>query len=409
MRILHFIPDVPGEAARPGQYKVDLLRAMAGDGAHSVHVLSPERIEGDLGRVQASKYSPLRMLLRGRVRGFARWLGRMEPDIVHVHACWDRSAYRFMEACRELKVPVVLTVDKGLEPWHMAGRLPWLRAYQRSMVRGAQALHATSAQEAGTLERLRARPRGWLPDPERVVTIERFDLSCGMDARAMAERLVELYRKVADSHPFMGMTGTERAFEDELLVQGMMEGGPRKNIPPDTVRRMRGAGRDTWRRILLHSVDEGILDYVMAGARLAGLEDVEAMDVSGVERFAQARPQVARKAESGEAARLRADGSVPAGERDLLLSFLGALRGIGRGALRRSDLAALSRRLRFGDYDEDVLAQAAERLGIGAQAARLLCILGERYGLGPGFMFLEPLDDRRTEKMRKKLYLADIQ
>lgn len=41
--------------------------------------------------------------------------------------------------------------------------------------------------------------------------------------------------------------------------------------------------------------------------------------------------------------------------------------------------------------------------------ARLFQIMKERYGLSEGFMFIEPINDSKTEKLRKMFFKSNIQ
>ena len=67
------------------------------------------------------------------------------------------------------------------------------------------------------------------------------------------------------------------------------------------------------------------------------------------------------------------------------------------------------RKLRFEDYDEDLVYGKIRGLGLAKDAARLFKIMEERYGLGQGFMFADPLDDKGTMKLREKLFKSEIQ
>lgn len=48
-------------------------------------------------------------------------------------------------------------------------------------------------------------------------------------------------------------------------------------------------------------------------------------------------------------------------------------------------------------------------LNLSKDTARLLQIMKERYGLGEGFMFIEPLSDNGTQRLKEMLFKANIQ
>lgn len=65
--------------------------------------------------------------------------------------------------------------------------------------------------------------------------------------------------------------------------------------------------------------------------------------------------------------------------------------------------------LRFNDYDEGLVKDVFDRCGVSKFAARIMTIMNERYGLGEGFMPVEPLDDKGTETLRRKLFKSEVQ
>lgn len=65
--------------------------------------------------------------------------------------------------------------------------------------------------------------------------------------------------------------------------------------------------------------------------------------------------------------------------------------------------------LRYNNYDEVLLYNKVCEFNLSKDTARLFQIMKERYGLGDGFMFIEPLADKGTQKMRKMLFKANIQ
>ena len=73
-------------------------------------------------------------------------------DLVHIHGCWNFFGWRAARWCHEADVPYVISPRGMLSPWSFKhGRVgKWVsyRALERSALRHARLIHATSRQEA---------------------------------------------------------------------------------------------------------------------------------------------------------------------------------------------------------------------------------------------------------------------
>lgn len=86
-------------------------------------------------------------------------LRSFRPDIVHDNGLWLSHNHRLAQACRALGLPRLVSTRGMLEPWARRHKkwkkdIAWL-AYQRRDIRSADGLHATAAQEAENLDRLK--------------------------------------------------------------------------------------------------------------------------------------------------------------------------------------------------------------------------------------------------------------
>ena len=95
---------------------------------------------------------------------------------------------------------------------------------------------------------------------------------------------------------------------------------------------------------------------------------------------------------------------MPPAERALCAGMATLLRKAERGTARRADFVSMCLTLRRADYDEDTVSRKLSELGLLGGAARLLQIMKRHYGLGEGYMFADPVDDRKTAALRKKLF-----
>lgn len=388
-----------------------------------IHVLTAgKRMEN--GKIIMHKLHRGKIILKGFSSFFDNKIEEIKPDIVHIHACWNVIAYKFQKCCISHRIPVVLTLDKQFEPWHLADnyllcKLPKLLAYQRFMIKNAQVLHATTQQEHDRLVYLHLKhlvkitrrktntKKAW---NSRVATVRRYDISNGTSLADMATGLLRLYSKVIDSYPFMGMSEQEIRVEDALLVQGLAEGKIPYTLAQDVLKILPSMDYSSWRRIFLHSADEGIFHYVKVGAHINGIEYTSWINIDNVSRFPQKIETHENNVKNNKKiARLKKDNSIPDKEKTLCLLLSEILSRLQNLKIHRSDFTTLYNALRFEDYDEDILRQIASRMGIKKNTARLFMLLEERYGLEEGFMFLEPLNDAGTDKFKKMLFKADIQ
>jgi len=416
MKILHFIPNLHTLAgSNIFQYKPVLLRSMSESA--DVHLLTCRPVKEQLNTVNIHICSVIKLLFLTGRSSLGRQLSSINPDIVHIHACWSLTAYRLYKWCVKNRKPVVLTVDRQLEPWHVLHRywlckLPMLLMFQRYMIRHADALHAVTAQEENFFR------SGNVP----------YRLSCGglnerigqicipcqpgmMSTKDMSGAMIRFYRKVLDSRPFISMTETDKRAEDILLACGMSQNEKAVHISDEEKLLFKSLDINSWRRILLHSNDEGILDEVRKGCEVLSVS-IPPVNVSTAERFPyNVSYDENKKNDSYEskARKLGTDENLSGIELDICVMLMSVLSKIRHSQIKRADLAGLYRVLRFSDYDETQLAMKTRELKMHKSVARILQILKERYALGEGFMFLEPLSDRSTKQLRKELFKSDIQ
>lgn len=411
VKVLHFIPSLKS-AAGPGlsDYKVPLLTCMAGKADVTV-------VTCDAGKAGMAGCSTVELGRWRRGRGFRKILTEAAPDVVHIHACWNRAAATLFKECGSLHVPTVLTLDHGLDSWH-AVRNCWLRKlpmwfmFQRGMLERAGAVHFVTAQECDRFMRLGRHPRLKAVESlnARTAVIGAFNITGGVTVEDMADGLLALYGKVADSAPFFRMTSDERLAEDRLLAISL-EGGLGRGVSGGDKALLESLGVKSWRRILIHAYDEGVYDCIRDAIGRSCAES-PCVDVENIDRFDMNAANGAggrAVSESRAALRLKSDAALPDFECGLCVMLCTLILKVRRACARRSDFVRLYKMLRFNEYDEALVNVKMRSLGLGGDSARMLQILKERYGLGEGFMFADPLDDKGTAELRKKLFKSGIQ
>lgn len=414
IRVLHFIPSLEAvSGSYLSDYKPALLTSMADKADVVVFTCCAGNVA--LGRATIN-ICPVSVVMSGKCRRrFRQTLTVVRPDVVHIHACWNYLGGVLADECARLHIPTVITLDRKLEDWHFRHhfwlcKLPELIMFQRRMLRKAGALHFITEQEMSDFKRF-----GWLPGLKaekplntRAVTICPFNITGGVSVDGMVDRLLALYQKVADSAPFNRMTDDERWAEDRLLAVSLL-GRELAEVTDKDIALLRSLGGSSWRRILIHAYDEGVSDNLYEGLRLIGMS-VPAIAAGTIDRFAREGHDVPKDVSTNvKIVRLMSDTDMPEFERGLCVGIVELLLKIKYACAHRSDFMQLYNRLRFNDYDEDLVNSRICGLGLGKDVARLFMIMKERYGLGEGFMFTDPLDDKGTKKLRNQLFKSEIQ
>lgn len=417
MKVLHFIPRfcvVSASAAL--QYKLALIESQAK--CADVHILTSQPPAEPLNNVVQHTYSPLKSLLSCGRSLFIKLLNNIHPDVVHIHSCWNIHAFILQKCCIRCKIPVIISPDKQLEPWHVYDgywlcKLPKLIAYQRYMLRKAEGLHAVCEQEANDIKRFSWHPRFSSHQPlnDRVEVVSVVGWQDPQLLHEMTGKMMRLYQKVIDSNPFMLMRDVDFHAEDVLLHVGVCYGRIDKALSESDMKCLKSFDDKTWRRLLLHASDEKILDLVLTGARQNNLS-VPSFSQSNIDRFKhKSRPTMTEETitNNSKIRKIKADAELNEVEKKVCTAIVTALLKIKGGDIHRSDFAVLYGILRFNDYDEIKVLRKMHSLRVGKDAARLLQMFGERYALEEGFMFTEPLSDRRTMRLRTLLYKSNIQ
>ena len=221
----------------------------------------------------------------------------------------------------------------------------------------------------------------------------------------MADEFITLYHKVLDSYPFMMMTADDCAVEDLLLVQGVALLHGRSSmvelrLAPTVLPLLDKLSGEAWRYLQLHAHDQGILPLVLSGARVLR-PSLPVLDIKHVNRF---------DGPSGNDASGEEDVQKTLSDEEQLVKLLQQTRiALRNGKLSRRMLANVYEALYYGNYNEDTVRQLIRKRRILKYCARLQHILAQRYSLGEGYMFTEPLDDNETLKMTNTLTKLQIQ
>jgi glycosyltransferase involved in cell wall biosynthesis len=88
----------------------------------------------------------------------AQLLQGIRPNVVHIHGVWSPYLAAFALTAIRNRIPLIIAPHGMLEPWSLgvnpARKSLAMTCYQREILQGADALHATSTMEADNLRRL---------------------------------------------------------------------------------------------------------------------------------------------------------------------------------------------------------------------------------------------------------------
>lgn len=163
MKVLHVIPAVAPRYGGPSRAILEMCRALQERGIDLLIATTdadgPGRLSVEPGRPRAYKGVPTIFFPRQWSEGFkysnllARWLDSNVKtfDLLHIHAVFSHSSIAAALACRRYGIPYVLRPLGSLDPWslnqkRLRKRLLWHFGVKQ-MLRGAVALHYTTAEE----------------------------------------------------------------------------------------------------------------------------------------------------------------------------------------------------------------------------------------------------------------------
>ncbi len=343
---------------------------------------------------------------------FKQQVKSMEPDIVHIHACWNLSAYRAQNWAMKQRLALVLSPHNGMQPWHVhhhfwLHKLPLLILYQRHAIKTADAIHVFSQSEHQRMKAMKWNSR---------LALVR---NCTIDSRTpewqMTSELEAFYQKVIDSNSFRLMTEEEKTAENRMLHEAIFQ--EQGVVGAEKHEEGKALPASSLRKIFIHANDEGILQEVETGARLMQ-QETGVPDWEHLQRFPRRIKKSAEPLEQEKIlakspltkstlSNLRQDEKPSDTENKLTVMLINIQHELKHKKLSRGHLTTFYRLLRFGEYDEDKLQRMLKQLKLQKFTARLMQILQETYFLEEGYMPIPPIDDKRTNNIRKSLQQSD--
>lgn len=329
--------------------------------------------------------------------------GEALPSIVHVHGCWNRSIVRQALHLHRKGARIVLSPHGHLEPWiisqqRMTEKTAKILLWQKRLVQHAYALIAHGKMETQALQTL-----AWNP---RIETINNAVISNTITPEAMARQTANIYQKVMDSNTIehmdepvcrlmsillkAGITGDRRWVEASPVPS---QGGEMAAHPySDTITPPFEGSAEAWRHLLLYADHENIRNVIDKGIHVMGME------VPDIHLPQSTHPSPITTHQI--------PAYFPTNYRKPSLSTTDAVE-IAEDAqhhqLTMYHLVALAHALRRPDADDERIAEALAGKRLTRYFQRLLQILQEQLLQEEGFLPLPPIDDRKTQQLRREL------
>ncbi len=153
MKTIHYIPSIDRSCGGTTEY-VRLLAEKLGLQSE-MHVVT-HRSLSPVKMKQCNVHFVHKNMFGAMKREWMALLNDVQPDIVHVHGCWDPQCAWVQKWSQAKGYKVILTPHGMLEPWIMKRnywikKLPALMLYQKRAICKADYIHATAESEKENL------------------------------------------------------------------------------------------------------------------------------------------------------------------------------------------------------------------------------------------------------------------
>jgi hypothetical protein len=305
-----------------------------------------------------------------------------DSPIVHVHGCWNRRIVRQALHLHRQGARIVLSPHGHLEPWiisqqRMTEKTAKILLWQKRLVQNAYVLIAHGKMETEALQAL-----AWNP---RIETISNALISNTITQEAMARQTETIYQKVLDSNTIEHMDETVQHLMSVLLKAGIT--GDRHWVEDDDSPSTPNIPPLSWRNLLLYADHLNIRKILDKGLRVMDINPPFGTDILPLNT--QQIPAY-----------------FPTNYNKPSLSTTDAIEiaeDAQKHQLTMFHLVALAHALRRPDANDEKIAEALSGKRLTRYFQRLLQILQEQMLQEEGFMPLPPIDDRKTQRLRKEV------
>ncbi|MBR5688007.1 MAG: hypothetical protein IKX36_08625 [Prevotella sp.] len=339
---------------------------------------------------------------------FLQVLYSVMPDIVHVHGCWSYVGSKICIWSKNRNFDVIISPHEQLNQdvindkfW--SKRLPAILFYQRKQIKRASALFSNSNKETKSLKKL-----GWNRRIEMPLITEEIAMDAIPASERESEGLYTLYQKVTDSTYYQKMHEHEKAAFSALLHTGLAEDDETRLLNAQSILNLRNLNLASWRRIFLLATDQDVLQIVETGITRMQLS-VPNIHTASIARYGSKNdtattPLSSRQLFTSSKKSQKQLSTINNKDFRAIYVMLENIKALIRsGRLRVRHLCDYYSLIRHIDIDEDTLLKSMKSVGDDRFMGRIHQVLQEMLYLEPGFMPVAAIDDRGTEKIRKKI------
>ena len=304
-----------------------------------------------------------------------------EADIIHVHGVNQMLQFKALRCAQKMNIRCVVTLHGQMQPFAFSAMNKTERInlllVQREYVQNVYAVITLGKLETSNFTKYGFNPR--------IEEIHNSVYTNTITPAEMAAQTFAVYQKVMDSNTREKMDShTLSALK--VIIKASIMGDKRwvENEPLDP-------RLINWRHLLLYAEHENIVNYTDYGIRLLGLS-APLLDTQKVAAYFPknyVRPKPIKEIV----------GDYQGDETDFLMRII-------RQLLKAPTLLGcieLTRELYRDNVNDDLLAEKLEDAGLTKSAARLIQVLNDELLLDEGFMPIDPLDDKQTDKLRNNL------
>ena len=314
-------------------------------------------------------------------KSFYKQARDVQADIIHIHGVNQMLHFKALRCAVKNNIRFVVTLHGQLQPFALEA----MPAQQRTALFLMMREYLSKAYAVITLGKLESSSftkQGYNP---RIEEIHNALITNTITPTEMASQTFAVYQKVMDSNTLELMDSNTLAALKAIIKVGMM--GDKRWVDASTF----DARLINWRHLMIYAEHENIVNYIDYGIRKLDLSAplIDTQKIAAYFPNHYARPKPIKELA----------GDYQGDQTDYLMRII-------RQVLKHPTLLGaieLTRELYRDNVNDDLLAEQLEEAGLTKSAARLIQVLADFVLLDEGYMPIDPLDDKQTDKLRNNL------
>lgn len=301
-----------------------------------------------------------------------------EADIIHIHGVNQMLQLKAMRCAVNNNIRFVVTLHGQMQPFAMSRQ----ERFKQAII---AVEYLSKAYAVITLGKMETTSFGKLGRNPRIEEIHNAVTTNTITPAEMAAKTFAVYQKVQDSNTLEKMDDNTIKALKAIIKVGIM--GDKRWVDETTF----DPRLIDWRHLLLYADHENISNFTDYGIRIlelsAPLIDTTKVAAYFPNNYTRSKPIK------------ELVGDYQGDETDFLMRII-------RQVLKAPTLLGaieLTRELYRDNVNDELLAEKLEDAGLTKSAARLIQVLGDFVLLDEGYMPIDPLDDKQTDKLRNNL------